>query len=142
MGFGNPLTVRLRDLNGAISLGSDIESGMAGDMFAVTRMALQAARYEANLACRDSEGSAPLDMPIAAREALEWATIGGARMLGIDDRTGSLSPGKQADILLLDARAINMRPVHDAVATILFHAGPQNVEAVWIAERPRNSLGV
>jgi cytosine/adenosine deaminase-related metal-dependent hydrolase len=135
MGFGDPLTSRLRRLGGRISLGSDIESSMAGDMFAVTRFALQAARHADNLAARASEGKPPDTITIPTHEALEWATIEGARMLGLDDRIGSLSVGKQADIVLLDASRINMRPVHDPVASILFHAGVHNVDTVLVAGR-------
>jgi len=135
MGFGDPLTSRLRKLGGRISLGSDIESSMAGDMFAVTRFALQAARHADNLAARASEGKPPDTITIPAHEALEWATIEGARMLGLDDRIGSLAVGKQADIVLLDASRINMRPVHDPVASILFHAGVHNVDTVLVAGR-------
>jgi len=132
MGFGEPLTNRLRALGGRISIGSDIESAMAGDMFAVTRFALQSARHADNLAARAGEGMPPASITVPAREALEWATIGGARMLGLDDRIGSLSVGKQADIVLVDAGAINMRPVHDPLASILFHAHAGNVDTVIV----------
>lgn len=57
----------------------------------------------------------------------------GARMLGLDDRIGSLTPGQQADIILIDARGVNMRPVRDPVASALFHAGPRDVDTVMIA---------
>jgi cytosine/adenosine deaminase-related metal-dependent hydrolase len=135
MGFGDPLTSRLRRLGGRISIGSDIESSMAGDMFAVTRFALQAARHADNLAARASDGKPPAAITIPSGEALQWATIEGARMLGLDDRIGSLTVGKQADIVLLDASAINMRPVHDPVASVLFHAGVGNVDTVLVAGR-------
>ena len=57
-------------------------------------------------------------------------------MLGLDGRIGSLTPGKQADVVLVDARGINLRPVHDPVASVLFHAGPRDVDTVFVAGRP------
>lgn len=133
MGFGTPLMRRLRDRKGRIALGTDIESGMAGDMFAATRFALQAARHDITLQARAATGAPPATMDIPVREALAWATIDGARMLGLDARIGSLTPGKQADIILIDARGINLRPVHDPAAAVLFHAGPRDVDMVMVA---------
>jgi len=133
MGFGNPLTSPLRALGGLISLGSDIESSMTGDMFSVTRAALQAVRHADNLVERAKTGACPPEITVTAREALRWATIDGARMAGMDHLIGSLTPGKQADIVLLDANAINMHPVNDPVASILFHANTGNVDTVLIA---------
>ncbi|MCB1516459.1 MAG: amidohydrolase family protein [Hyphomicrobiaceae bacterium] len=133
MGFGDPLTARLRKIGGRISIGSDIESAMAGDMFAVTRFALQAARHYDNLEAIRETGASPPEMTIPTREALSWATIEGARMVGLDDRIGSLTPGKQADIVLLDATKPNMFPPLEPVASILFHAGVGNVDSVMIA---------
>ncbi|SLN19905.1 amidohydrolase family protein [Roseisalinus antarcticus] len=137
MGFGEPLTNRVRALGGnaQLSLGTDIESGMAGEMFSVARFALQAARHELTLASRRETGMPPAETGLSAREALEWATIGGARMLGLDDRIGTLEPGKLADIILVDAKGINMRPVHDPIASVLFHAGPRDVDTVLVGGR-------
>ena len=135
MGFGDPLTTRLRRLGERISLGSDIESSMAGDMFAVTRMALQAARHCDNLEALRTHGTCPDSITVPSREALRWSTIDGARMLGLEDRIGSLTPGKQADIVLLDAGKLNMHPVVEPAASILFHAGVVNVDTVLIAGR-------
>jgi cytosine/adenosine deaminase-related metal-dependent hydrolase len=131
MGFGDPVTTRVRALGGQLSLGSDIESGMAGDMFAATRFALQSARHVDNLVAR-SAGGPPATTTIGTREALDWATMGGARMLRLDHAIGSLTPGKRADIILIDATGLNMRPVHDVAASVLFHAGPRDVEAVMV----------
>ena len=132
MGFGDPLTARLRELNGLISLGSDIESAMTGDMFGVVRTALQAVRHADNLVARNETGMCPPTSTVTAREALRWVTIDGARMLGLEAQIGSLSIGKQADIVLLDATALNMHPVHDPVSSILFHANAGNVDTVLI----------
>ena len=70
---------------------------------------------------------------ITAREALRWTTVEGARMLGLEDRIGSLAPGKQADIVVLRADALNMWPVHDPASTVLMQTSLANVESVMIA---------
>jgi cytosine/adenosine deaminase-related metal-dependent hydrolase len=137
MGHGEPLTLRLRKLGGRISLGSDVESAMSGDMFTVTRFALQVARHRDNLEALTKQDSGPDHITVTAREALRWSTIEGARMLGLDDRIGSLTPGKQADIVLLDARKLNMFPVIDPVAAIVLQAGIVNVDTVLIAGNMR-----
>jgi cytosine/adenosine deaminase-related metal-dependent hydrolase len=135
MGFGEPLTNRVLSRGGTLSLGSDIESGMAGEMFSVTRFALQAARHELTRAARSATGKPPEAIGPTTRDALGWATMGGAQMLGLSDRIGSLTPGKAADIVLIDARGINLRPVMDPAAAVLFHAGPRDVDTVLVAGR-------
>lgn len=132
MSFGRPLTGRLRQRGGRISVGSDIESGMASDMFTVARMTLQAQRFIDALDSFATQGKGPAEITITCREALRWATIDGARMAGLDQRTGSLTPGKQADIVLLSARDPNMHPVVDPAASILLQAGVANVDTVMI----------
>lgn len=132
MSFGRPLTGRLRQRGGRISIGSDIECGMASDMFTVARMTLQAQRFIDALDSFAAAGKGLAEITIPCREALRWATIEGARMAGLDHRTGSLMPGKQADIVLLSARDPNMHPVVDPAASILLHAGVANVDTVMI----------
>lgn len=131
MGFGEPLTNRLREIgaDAQISLGTDIESAMAGDLFSVARFALQAARHDLTRNSRAAAGEPPDVVGPKAQEALEWATMGGARMLGMENRIGSLTPGKEADIILLSP----LRPVVDPVASILLHAGPAMVDTVFVA---------
>ncbi len=68
-------------------------------------------------------------------DVLEWATINNARALCLSHVTGSLTPGKQADIVLLRANDLNMLPALDPVQTIVVHANPSNVETVLIAGR-------
>ena len=68
-------------------------------------------------------------------DALAWITIEGARMIGQDHRLGSLTVGKQADLVVVDARTIGMQPVHDPVATVVLQATPGDVEAVMVAGR-------
>ena len=143
MGYGNGLTsrVRARGGNAQLSIGSDIESVQGGEMFSVMRMTLQAARHEDNLAHRAVHGLAPEAVSIRTEEALDWATMGGARMLGLDHRIGSLTPGKQADIVLIGTSRLNMIPVHDPVASVVFHASAADVDTVLVAGRLRKRGG-
>ena len=135
MGFGDCLTGRLREAGSAPSIGSDVESSMGGDMFTTMRMALQAQRAIDNAKVIARSGGAPEHLTIGCREALEWATIGGARMAGLDDRIGSLTPGKQADIVLLRADDLNLCPVVDPLRSIVLHAGAANVDTVIVRGR-------
>ncbi|HEX6840381.1 MAG TPA: amidohydrolase family protein [Stellaceae bacterium] len=135
MGFGPCLTGRLRALGSAPSLGSDVESSLGSDMFTNMRMALQAQRALDNDRVIRETGRAPERISIGCREALAWATVNGARMVGLDRRIGSLRPGKQADIVLLRAGDLNLVPVVDPVRSIVLHAGIGNVDTVLIAGR-------
>lgn len=134
-GHGFPITGRLRALGAAPSLGVDLESVVAGDMMGVGRIALGMQRALDNAESRRTTGAIPPTSTIRAREALSWITVEGARMLGQLDRIGTLSPGKQADITLVDARALHMRPMHDPVSTVMFQAGRADVETVLVAGR-------
>lgn len=136
-GHGFPVTGRLLARGAAPSLGVDLESVLAGDMMGVGRIALGMQRSLDNARSRQETGAIPSTSTIRVRQALSWITIEGARMLGLDHRIGSLTPGKQADITLIDARALHLQPVHDPVATVVMQAGRGDVEAVMIAGRFR-----
>jgi len=138
MGFGNPLPARLRAYGGAISVGSDIESATTTDMATVARFALQAARHIENL--RELAGGAPpQSLGIPVRLALEWATLGGARMLGLDHRIGSIRQGKQADIVLMTPGRWP-QGVNPAAAVVLGGAG-HAVDTVLVGGRLRKRGG-
>ncbi len=134
-GHGFPVTGRLLKRGAAPSLGVDLESVLAGDMMGVARIALGMQRVLDNTDSRRDTGAIPSTSTVRVRQALEWITIEGARMLGLDHRVGSLAPGKQADLVLIDARALHLQPVHDPVATVVMQAGRGDVEAVMIAGR-------
>jgi 5-methylthioadenosine/S-adenosylhomocysteine deaminase len=63
---------------------------------------------------------------------LEWATIGGAGSLGLGDLTGSLTPGKRADIIAVRADALNTAPVGSVDFMLTHAAQPANVDLVMI----------
>ncbi|MGE7473510.1 amidohydrolase family protein [Bosea sp. NPDC003192] len=134
-GHGFPITGRLLARGVAPSLGVDLESVLAGDMMGVARVALGMQRALDNAESRRQTGAIPPTSTIPVRQALSWITIEGARMLRLDHRIGSLAPGKQADITLIDARALHLQPVHDPAAMVIMQAGRGDIEAVMIAGR-------
>jgi cytosine/adenosine deaminase-related metal-dependent hydrolase len=75
------------------------------------------------------------EFSIDARRVLELATIEGARSLGIDAVTGSLTPGKRADVIVVDTRRSNLGVITDPVHLIVEAAQPANVEAVLVDGR-------
>ncbi len=132
-GHGFAITGRLRALGAQPSLGVDLESGISGDMISVARMALATQRAIDNDLSRRDTGKLPSTSTITCREALAWITIEGARMLRMDQRIGSLSVGKQADVVVIRADDLNMWPVHDPVASVVSQASLANIEHVLIA---------
>lgn len=128
----DPLVNRVRALGHVPALGVDVEPRVSGEMFREMQIALL---HALSVCHRDNarEGKPPFrTVPIRSREALAWATIGGARALGLEHRIGSLSPGKKADIVLLDGADLNLFPVHDPVLSIVEQANQHNVDTVVV----------
>jgi len=134
-GYGDPLTGTLHALGSPVSIGTDVEPASRGDMFTAARVTLQHERHRAITETLRRTGGRPERMPVTCRDALAWATVNGARMARLDRTTGSLSPGKAADIVLLRADDITMFPVRDPVASIVMQGGVGVVDTVLIAGR-------
>lgn len=134
-GHGFPIVGRLRALGAAPALGVDLESIMAGDLFTVARMALGMQRAFDNHKSRNEDGAIPQTSTITTLEALSWLTVEPARMLGMSDRIGSLAAGKQADLVLIRADALNMQPVHDPVSSVVMQTSLANIDSVMVAGR-------
>jgi 5-methylthioadenosine/S-adenosylhomocysteine deaminase len=73
---------------------------------------------------------------VPAATALEMATLGGARALGLEDEIGSLRAGKSADVVALNLACIETQPVHDPLSHVVYAASRSQVSHVWIAGRP------
>ncbi|MGL4288749.1 MAG: amidohydrolase family protein [Phreatobacter sp.] len=114
---------------GLPSIGIDVEPMVSGDLWREMQMALLFAR-NALLRARAGTGQAPA--MIRSREALRWATVGGARALGMADRIGSLRPGHKADLIMLRAGDLNLFPVHDPVFSAVEQAHAGNVDTVIV----------
>ncbi|MFF5446369.1 amidohydrolase family protein [Streptomyces sp. NPDC012888] len=70
------------------------------------------------------------------QDVLRMATLGGAEVLGLDDRIGSLSPGKRADLIVVDPAALNFAPRFDWIGQLVYNGRPENVDAVFVDGRP------
>jgi len=95
------------------------------------RCAFGAERARVNAECWQANVEVPETM-LTARQMLEMATANGAHVAGVEDRTGSLAPGKKADVVLLDATALNVAPVIDPVAAVTLCADVSNVDTVIV----------
>lgn len=69
---------------------------------------------------------------LTAHKALQMGTLAGARALGIDHITGSLTSGKAADITAVDFSDINLTPCYDPVSHLIYAAGREQVSHVWV----------
>jgi 5-methylthioadenosine/S-adenosylhomocysteine deaminase len=109
MRHGMPPVQKALDLGMTVSLSSDVECTMSADFFTQMRGLITLQRMHANEAALGGAEDFPALMNCA--QAIRHATIEGAKGLRLDHKTGSLTPGKEADIILLDAEAINVAPL-------------------------------
>lgn len=65
-------------------------------------------------------------------ELVEMATMGGAKVLGLDKKIGSIEKGKKADLVLIETQSVNMQPIYDYYASIVYSANPANVDTVLV----------
>jgi cytosine/adenosine deaminase-related metal-dependent hydrolase len=79
--------------------------------------------------------------PLTTRDVLRYATINGAKHLRLDKKTGSLTPGKEADIIILDATAINVAPLNNVPNAVVSLMERTNVETVIVAGKIRKWKG-
>jgi 5-methylthioadenosine/S-adenosylhomocysteine deaminase len=90
---------------------------------------------EARIAGLLSSGVAATPGDLVAADLLRMATLEGARTLGLGEVTGSLEPGKWADLCCIDLRAARSWPVHDPVTAVIYAASAQQVTDTWVAGR-------
>ena len=131
MGHGWPPVNKARQFELRPSLSIDVVTTVPGDMFTQIRAAFGAERARVNALTWESGEPTPATM-LTARDMLTMATLDGAYVAGVEDRTGSLTPGKQADVVVIDSRMIGIAPVHDPVAAVTLSADVSNVEHVLV----------
>jgi 5-methylthioadenosine/S-adenosylhomocysteine deaminase len=140
MGHGTPPTAKALQHGLRPSLSIDVVTTVPGDMFTQMRFLWAQARlveHEAAFAA----GNEVEPTLLSSREVLEFATIEGARVCGLDARTGSLTPGKQADVVVLRCDQTNTYPIIDPVSTVVHQADTRNVDTVFVAGRAVKRAG-
>lgn len=138
MRHGMPPIQKVIDLGLSASLSSDVECTLTADMFTQMRGVLTLQRMLANELALQGKDYPKL---MTSLDALKLATLGGARGLKLDHVTGSLTPGKQADIVLLDAEAPNVAPLNNAVGAVVTLMDRSNVSTVLCAGQVRKWRG-
>ncbi|WP_353475964.1 amidohydrolase family protein (plasmid) [Salipiger sp. H15] len=139
MRHGTPPIQKALDLGMSVSLSSDVECTMTSDPFTQMRSLITLQRMFANEAALAGDANHPALMQCA--DALRHATIEGARGLKLDAVTGSLTPGKAADIVLLDAEALNVAPLNNAAGAVVTLMERSNVETVLVAGQVKKWRG-
>lgn len=131
MGHGWPPVMKAVEYGLRPGFSIDVVTTVPGDMFTQIRAAFGAERARTNAIAWEADVPVPETM-LTAAQMLEMATINGAHVAGLEGRTGSLIPGKKADIVLLDATSLNMAPVIDAAAAVTLCADVSNVDTVIV----------
>jgi cytosine/adenosine deaminase-related metal-dependent hydrolase len=162
MRHGIPPILKMQELGIEPSLSTDVETNLTADFFTQMRSAMIMQRMVVNQDILNTgdfttfvggvaPGSAwppppappaPGSLPLLnVRDVLRYATINGAKHLGLGGKTGSLTPGKEADIIILDATHINVFPVNHVPGAVVQMMERSNVETVIVAGKVRKWKG-
>jgi len=139
MRHGMPPIQKALDLGIQPSLSSDVECTMTADPFTQMRSAMTLQRAFINEEALG--GKTECAAMVTTRDVLRFATLEGAKGLKLDRKCGSLTPGKEADIVLLDANAINVAPLNHATGAVVTLMERSNVDTVMVAGKIRKWKG-
>jgi 5-methylthioadenosine/S-adenosylhomocysteine deaminase len=131
MGHGMPPLQTSIDHGIQPSLSVDVECNMTADMFTVMRTTFTLQRALINE--RSLAGEENLPSLLGCRDVIEMATIAGARAAHLDHKIGTLSPGKEADIIMLAGDRINVFPLNNVPGTVVTLMDTSNVDSVFVA---------
>ena len=135
-GAGVPALGRLLNAGIKPSLSGDTETCATGDLFTQMRFALGVERMlTANRLLPE------LGPPVTVRNMLEFATVAGAAACGLETRVGSLTVGKDADLVVIRSTDLNLTPVTDPVGAVVLGAHPGNVDIVLVRGKPKKLQG-
>jgi cytosine/adenosine deaminase-related metal-dependent hydrolase len=115
------------------SLSVDVECTLTADMFTQMRTTMALQRAFVNQMALETGNPPDLPELLTTRDVLRFATMEGARDLRLDHKIGSLTPGKEADIILLNAQAINVTPLNVVPGAVVSLMERSNVETVIVA---------
>ena len=163
MRHGMPPILKMQSLGMEPSLSVDVEVTLTADFFTQMRSMMNQQRMLVNQLILDQgfppnpDGGLPpaaaatgvwwpkppagLPAPLTTRDVLRYATMNGAKALRLDHKVGSLTPGKEADIIILDATRINVAPLNQVPGAVVSLMDRTNVETVIVAGKVRKWKG-
>ena len=139
MGHGVPPYQPTIDRKIPWSLSNDVETEIPSELFTQMRTAFFLQRM--TIFARERAGEPNVPPPLTVKQVAEVATIGGARVNHLEKKVGSLTPGKEADVILLAANAINVMPLNHAYGAVVLGMDTSNVDTVFIAGRVKKWKG-
>ncbi|PYN53315.1 MAG: amidohydrolase [Candidatus Rokuibacteriota bacterium] len=139
MGHGIPPIQQALDHKIPWSLSNDVETEIPSDFFTQMRTNFFLQRMQIFTRERAKESNVPPLLTV--KDIVHVATAGGARANWLDKRTGSLTPGKEADVILLTANAINVTPLNHAYGAIVLGMDTSNVDTVFVGGRVKKWQG-
>ena len=139
MGHGTPAIQEALDNGVRPSLSSDHAVTISSDFFTLMRTAFIAQRYFVLQRGRNGEQNLP--PLLTCRDMLEFATIEGARCANVDNKVGTLTPGKEADIVVLRADRPDVWPLNNAPGAVVNLMNPGHVETVFVAGKVKKHRG-
>jgi cytosine/adenosine deaminase-related metal-dependent hydrolase len=151
MRHGMPPILKMESLGMEPSLSVDVECTLTADFFTQMRSTMNVQRALVNQMVLDQGTFTPPNQyptPAAGtpallttRDVLRYGTMNGAKHLRLDGKVGSLTPGKEADIIILDATAINVAPLNQVPGAVVSLMDRTNVETVIVAGKVRKWKG-
>jgi cytosine/adenosine deaminase-related metal-dependent hydrolase len=139
MGHGVPPFQQTIDHKIPLSLSNDVETEIPTEFFTQMRTAFFLQRMTIFSRERAGEKNAP--PLITVKQVVEIATMGGAKVNHLDKKVGSLTPGKEADIIMLAADAINVIPLNHAYGAVVLGMDTSNVDSVFIGGKVKKWKG-
>src|SRR5205085_6058606 len=117
-----------------VGLSSDVATTASSDQFTQMHAIFASERGRRHQAAwdEDLDGNTPTPNLVTSRQVLRWATLDGAKVAGLGDRVGSLTPGKRADVVIIDGGAVNVAPIIDPVGAVVCAADVSNVKTVLV----------
>jgi len=125
-------TLKLLEVGVRPSLSIDVTTSISGDMFGAMRALLMGTRAVVNAKALE-ERKLVDPLPLMCIDVLQFATIEGAGACGLGAKVGSISKGKEADLVLINADALNLFPLHTAINAVVEACHVGNVDTVLVA---------
>ncbi len=133
MGMGWPVFGQCRHHGLEPSLSCDVISLNSGDIISQARLGLAAIRFEDN-SLLNARNEMPTELTVSCRDAYRWASVNGARHCGLGETVGTLSPGKQADVVVIgNPMSFTGQPAINPLGSAIFQATPYDVWDVFVA---------